>query len=266
MLLKAHVRYAVTSGLAAAVLQLCCSPVSAQTPVVSAAVLSGPGSLAGVWTLSGYKGSGGRNSERDRVQHTVDGKWPPMLPWAAELVEKRISMSQQGDPFANTLTQCLPGGVPLMVFGAPYPVQILETPGQITMLFEEQNHFRLIILNGGHPRDPDPSFMGHSIGHWEGAALLVDTIGLTDRTTIDQIGTPHSDELHVIERYRRVDRNTLEITVTIDDPKAFTNSWDARAIYKAAPPGTQVGEYICENNRNGPGEQGQTTFGPAQRR
>jgi hypothetical protein len=224
--------------------------------------MSGPGSLTGIWIISGYKGSGGGTPERARVQHTIDGKLPPLLPWATELLEKRILLSQQGVPFANTLTRCLPGGVPLMMFGAPYPIQILETPGQVTMLFEEQNHFRLIYLIGGHPDDPDPSFMGHSVGHWEGNALVVDTVGLTDRTTIDQIGIPHSDELHVVERYRRTDQNTLEIVVTLDDPRTFTKPWDAKVIYKSAPSGTRVNEYICENNRNDADEHGQTTFAP----
>jgi hypothetical protein len=244
------------------VLQICVAIWLSSAPLAQAAVQavpSGAGSLAGVWTLTGYKGSAG-SPERERVLRTIDGKWPPLLPAAEALVEKRIVASQQGRPFANTLTQCLPGGVPLMTFGAPYPVQILETPGQVTMLFEEQNHFRLIFLNGQHPQDPDPTFMGHSIGRWEGNTLVVDTIGLTDRTTIDQVGMPHSEELHVIERFRRVDATTLEIIVTLDDPKTFSKPWDARALYKLAPAGTAVGEYICENNRNSADEEGLTTF------
>ena len=230
---------------------------AAQAPV--APQQSGPGSLAGVWTLTGYKGSKS-GSERDRVQMTVQGKWPPLQPWAQELLEKRIAMSVEGAPFANTLTQCLPGGVPLMTFGAPYPVQILETPGQVTMLFEEQNHFRIIHMNGIHPEDPDPTYMGHSIGRWEGGTLVVDTIGLTDRTTIDQIGMPHSEELRVVERYRRVNPNTFEVMVTINDPKTFSQPWDTKALYKLSPPGTKLTEYICENNRNAPDAQGQTGF------
>jgi hypothetical protein len=128
------------------------------------------------------------------------------------------------------------------------------------MLFEEQNHFRTIRMNGKHAEDPDPTYMGDSIGHWEGDALIVDTIGLTDRTTIDQVGMPHSEELHLVERYRRLDRDTLEVLVTITDPKTFSSPWQTRALYKHAPPDSGVSEYICENNRNTPDAQGRMGF------
>jgi hypothetical protein len=226
----------------------------------AAAATGGPGSLSGLWVFSQYKGSG-RGDERSRIQRTTDGSLPPLLPAAAAVLESRIRAAEQGSTFANTLTHCLPGGMPLMIFGAPYPVQILETAGQVTMLYEEQNHFRIIHLNGRHPDDPDPTFMGHSIGHWEGDALVVDTVGLTDRTTIDQVGMPHSEALHVVERFRRTDKGTLDILVTIDDPMTFSKPWNASAIYKSAQPGVTLNEYICENNRNEPDAKGTVTFG-----
>jgi hypothetical protein len=217
--------------------------------VTNAIKPTGAGSLNGIWTAPGYKGSA-RTPPRDRVFRTSDGKWAPLLPAASELLEKRIKQSEQGEPFSNTIMQCLPGGVPEMVFGAPYPVQIIESPGQITMLYEMYNHFRVIYLDGKHPADPDPTFMGHSIGRWEGGTLVVDTVGLTDRTTIDEVGMPHSEELHVVERYRRVDTNTLEILITLDDPRTFSKPWDARVVYKAAAPGNHLIEFICENNKS----------------
>jgi hypothetical protein len=230
---------------------LSCGAAAANSaPTTSATThAAGPGSLSGLWTAPGYKGSA-RTSPRDRVYRTADGQWPPLLPAASAELEKRIAMSEKGQPFTNTLMQCLPGGVPEMIFGSPYPVQILETPGQVTMLYEMYNHFRVIRLNGKHAADPDPSFMGDSIGHWEGDTLVVDTIGLNDRTTIDEVGLPHSEDLHVVERYRRVDESTLEILITLDDPKTFSMPWDAKVIYKAAKPGYSMLEFICENNRN----------------
>jgi hypothetical protein len=226
-----------------------CAAAGAASPAPSGSTKAGPGSLSGIWSTLGYKGSA-RNAPRDRVVKTTDGQWPPLLPAAAALLEQRIAMSEQGEPFTNTLMQCLPGGVPEMVFGSPYPVQILESPGQITMLYEMYNHFRVIPLDARHPDDPDPTFMGHSIGRWDGDTLVVDTIGLTARTTIDEVGMPHSEQLHVVERYRRTDSNTLEIIVTIDDPATFSRSWNAKAIYKAVPPGQGLMEFICENNRS----------------
>jgi hypothetical protein len=162
--------------------------------------------------------------------------------------------------FANTVAQCLPGGIQQMLFGAAYPIQVFETSGQVAMLFEEQNHFRNIFLNSKHPDDPDPSYMGHSVGHWEGDTLVVDTIGLNDKTTLDMVGTPHTEALHVVERYRRIAQDRLEVRVTIEDKGTFSKPWEARTTWKAAAPGTQVSEYICENNRNAPDASGFTGF------
>ena len=234
-------------------------PAPIAAPAASQPAPKGPGSLSGVWLVAGYKSSRATAGERAAV--TVEGKPPPLLPAAAALVKKRIADSDRGYPFSNTLSYCLPGGMPLMIMaGAPYPIQILETPGQVSMLFEEQNHFRIIHLDAKHAEDPDPSYMGDSVGHWDGDALVVDTVGLTDRTTIDQIGTPHSENLHVVERFRRVDANTLEVLVTLDDPKTFSRPWQTRAIYKIRPPGVGLSEYICENNRNVPDAQGRMGF------
>ncbi len=158
--------------------------------------------------------------------------------------------TEKGQPFLTTLMQCLPGGVPEMVFGSPYPTQIIESPGQVTILYEMFNHYRVIYLNETHPADLDPSFMGHSVARWQGDTLVVDTIGLTERTSLDEVGIPHSEALHVIEKYRRTDKDTLEIIVTIDDPKTFTQSWDTRVINKAAASNLKFIEYICENNLN----------------
>ena len=215
----------------------------------AAAAKGGPGSLAGIWTVLGYKGSM-FFPPRERVARTAEGEWPPLnAKWAA-VFEKRVADSEQGEPFATTLTECLPGGVPEMVFGSPYPVQILETPGQVTLLYEMFNHFRIIHVGGTHPADPDPSYMGHSVGHWEGDTLVVDTMGLTERTSVDEIGIPHSEALHVIERYRRMDAANIEVMLTIDDPQVFTRRWNAKVTYRAARPGAGLIEYICENGRS----------------
>jgi hypothetical protein len=233
--------------------------VRAQDAATSVAVPSGPGSLAGIWLNVGYKGSS-RYSERERVLLTVDGKFPPMLPWASELLDKRIKDSEAGHPFANTLALCLPGGVPLMLFGALIPIQILETPGQVTMLFMEGNRHRVIPLDASHPQDVDPSYMGDAVGRWEGDTLVVDTVGFKLRTTLDQIGMPHTEKLHIVERYRRIAKDSLEIRLTIEDPGTFTQPWEAKVTYKLAPPGTRMEEDICENNRNQPDEQGRSGF------
>jgi hypothetical protein len=216
--------------------------------VACAQVPHGSGSLAGVWANSDYD-RGRVFDPRRQVLRTADGKMPPLQPWAAELLEKRLKDAEEGKIFPTTLSQCLPSGVPAMMFYPGLPIQILETPGQVTMLNEQFTNWRLIYLDAQHDPDPDPSFFGDSIGHWEGDTLVVDTLGLTTRTALDQPGMPHSDALHVVERYRRTGAKTLELLVTIDDPKVFTAAWTAVTHFELAPADRRIEEYICENNR-----------------
>ncbi len=219
---------------------------------------TGPGSLTGVWQNAEYKFTG--LPPRERAVRASDGTSAPLTAAAAALLEKRLAEAEKGNVFANTLAQCLPGGIPQMLFGATYPIQIYESADQVTMLFEEQNHFRVIFLNGGHSDDPDPSYMGHSVGRWEADTFVVDTVALTDKTTLDMVGTPHTEALHVIERYRRTAKDRIEVRVWLEDRGAFSRPWEARTTWRAAPAGTRLSEYICENNRNAPDEHGFTGF------
>ena len=177
---------------------------------------------------------------------------PPMQPWAAKRCELigcgtgplGRANDDSMDPF---LTSCAPYGIPrLMNYVEPF--EILQTPGRIIMLFEGGNALRQIWTDGrGHPADLDPSWMGHSIGHWEGDTLVVDTIGLTDKSWLDTAGHPHSDVLHVIERIRRVDHDTLENTLTFDDPKTYTRPWSSKIIYKLHPDWSLREDIVCED-------------------
>ena len=256
----------LAASLAAALVACAAPGVMAQprpaagNPAPAAAIPKGPGSLNGIWHIDVYKSSA-RFLERDRVMKTATGALPPLQPWAAEVLEKRIKQSEGGDPWPNTLARCLPQGTPgMLLAGSAYPVQIIESPAQVTMLFEELTNYRVIPLNRTHPADVDPSYMGNSVGRWEGDTLVIDTIGLNDETTLDQVGMPHSDQMHVVERLRRVDKDTMEIRFTIDDPKAFTSTWETKATYKASPPQTLPGEYICENQRNARDDSGKMSF------
>jgi hypothetical protein len=215
--------------------------------------------ISGVWKMQGYRGS--TDPPRERIARTVDGQIPPMLPWAKNLLEKRVIDAEHDKLFANMAAQCLPQGVPYMLFAAVSgPIQILETPGQITLISEEFNEIWMIPLGGKHASDPEPTFHGDSVAHWEGDTLAVDTVGLTKRTTLDQIGMPHSDALHVITRIRRIDADTLQILVNIDDPETFSTPWLRSVIYKKAPAGERVFEEICENQRNPVGADGYQSF------
>ncbi len=157
--------------------------------------------------------------------------------------------SRSEDPILS----CIPPGVPRIML-LPFPMQIVQTPGEVVMLFEYDHHVRHIFLDRReHRQDLGPTWMGDSIGRWDGDTLVVDTTGLNDKTWLDQVGHPHSDALHVVERLRRVDHDTLQDDVTIDDPRAYTKSWTGQQVFKLKP-AWHLFEYICEDNMALPGK------------
>jgi hypothetical protein len=226
---------------------------------------TGPGSLSGVW-VKATENFGSVNAPemyepRDTVLKTGDGSPLPTLPWAKALVEQRLQDAEAGHPFASTKSRCLPGGVPDMMFGSG-PMQILETPGQVTVLREEFTFFRIIHVGGAHPADPDPTLLGDSVGHWEGGVFVVDTIGVSDKTTIREV-IPHTEAMHVVERYRRTGKDSMEIVGTIDDPKTFTKPWTMVTHLRRLNEG--LTQYFCENNRNAPDSSGHVASGAVAR-
>jgi hypothetical protein len=182
----------------------------------------GPGSLDGIWESAGRAGS---------TVTTADGKPIPYQPAVAALLARRqkdvSAKSVDGDQPEDV---CVPAGMPRMMDPvAGMPLQIQETPrardmpAQVTVLFGSFGIFRIIRLNVKHPEDPDPTYFGNSVGHWEGSTLVSDTIGLIDKSTL--FGAPHSESMHLVERIRRVDAETLEDRITIDDPMTYTRPW-----------------------------------------
>jgi hypothetical protein len=171
------------------------------------------------------------------------GETMPLLPEARRVLESRLS---KDDPQAS----CLPSGVPRI---APYPWRIVETPTHLFFLFEANIHsYRQIFMDGRpHPRDLDPTWYGHSIGRWDGDTLVVDTVGFNDRFWFDFKGHPHTERLHVTERYTRTSATTLVNEITIDDPGAYSRPFTVRFTADLAPAGDELMEYICaENNQD----------------
>jgi hypothetical protein len=173
----------------------------------------------------------------------------PLLPWARKLMESR---TPDKDPHAH----CLPMGVPRQAGSYPWRFVQYPTHKQAThifLLWEGNIHsYRQIFLDGRrHPPDPDPTWFGHSIGRWEGDTLVIDSVGFNDKFWFDRRGHPHTEQLHIIERWTRRTFGTLENEVTIDDPGAysrpFTTTYTARL-----QPNDELMEYICaENNQYG---------------
>ena len=163
------------------------------------------------------------------------------LPWAETLASQRQKNSVQ-PPSAF----CLPMGLAFVGFFGP--TKIVETP-ELLIIMDEDEPVRQIYLDGrAHPKDPNPTFMGHSIGRWEGDTLIVDTIGLNDQTWLGFDSLPHTEKLHLTERYRRPDLGHLEVETTFDDPGAFKKPWTTKRVNSLAPKDVDVLEYVCAEN------------------
>jgi Carboxypeptidase regulatory-like domain len=167
---------------------------------------------------------------------------PELLPEAEALAKERAQDVAHSLPSAR----CLPMGIGFT--GAFGPTRLVQTP-KILVVIDEDEPARQIYLDGRpHPRDWNPSFMGHSIGHWEGDTLAVDTTGLNDKTWISFSVIVHTEMLHLTERYRRIDLGHLEVETVFDDPGAFKKPWTMKRTSSLAPKEGDVLEWICEEN------------------
>jgi hypothetical protein len=168
------------------------------------------------------------------------GHQPPFTPYGAARFAKE-------DEIDDPLTKCLPIGPARGIQAGIMPFQIVQTPSVFTILFENQHTFRIIHTDGrSHPKDLDPTWFGDSIGKWEGDTLVVDTVGLDDRTWLDTAGHEHSDQLHLVERFQKVDGNNINWAVTFEDAKYFTEPWSI--TLPIARQNTEIMSYSCEEN------------------
>jgi len=177
---------------------------------------------------------------------------PLLLPWASARVEEmnnRILVDQEIVLPAHSL--CWPSGLP-GALRLREPIQFLQQPGLVTIIYQRDHQVRRIWLNEKHGEDVPHSWYGESVGHYEGDTLVVDTIGLTDRTTVDWYSTPNSEKIHVIERYRIInDGQTLEVRFSVTDPGAFTQPWYSVVHYTLQPAERRIQEVVCaENNKD----------------
>jgi hypothetical protein len=189
----------------------------------------------GVWLIQGDHS----------VVKTIDGKLPPMNKPAAARYAAAIKARLAGKPEFDTIQTCRPHGFPRILFAA-YPIEVLQEPTQVTFIHEVHHMPRMIYLDMTLPKldDMDPNWMGVSVGHWDGDTLVVESQGFNDLTTLDTAGLPHSTQMHVSEKIRKLDADTLEDVITITDPKTFTRSWSTRVRYRRQP-GLRLKEYAC---------------------
>ena len=190
-----------------------CSPAATTQPEIgsdSPAAVENPRDLSGLWEGQGFRAI-------DISQNLLPGEEISLTPYGAE----RYRANNYAKSPANT---CMPYG-PTRAMHSADPQEWLQSADRFVILLEQQSHYRLIYTDG-RPQAADaqdyPSWMGHSIGRWEGDTLVIDTIGIDERSWLDSAGFEHSEELHVIERYEKVDEDTMKLTFTVEDPVFFT--------------------------------------------
>jgi hypothetical protein len=167
---------------------------------------------------------------------------PPYQPWAAKKVLESYNLRRADEPVARCIPQLDMPGIAL------YPIQFVQNANMIVILIEPRHNFRLIPLNAKHPDDPDPAYVGDSVGHWEGDTLVVDVTGFKEQMSGVSI---HTDALHVVERFTRVDYNTINYEAKVEDPKALTKPYTITSKIMLRP-GTRIQEYVCEENNQDP--------------
>jgi len=176
------------------------------------------------------------------------GGEPPMTPWAAE-------WTKNYDPTDfDSSAQCNPLGYSRSM-NSPVPVQIVQTPSQLVFLHEAFFAFHVVYLDGRRHPTPDEArettWYGHSVGHWEGDTMVIDTVGPffgAPMMLLDTRGHPVSGEQHFVERFTRTDHDTMAYEVTVEDPKAYTRSWKNTRTWKLMPANEEIMEYACQEN------------------
>jgi hypothetical protein len=187
---------------------------------------------------------------RQSTFRVADLSNPILQPWAREQMRLANDAVLAGKIPYVPRERCWPAGVPAYVLEPPFNITIfIETPREILMIHQNDHQFRHIHMNVPHSQHPRPSWTGDSVGHWDGDELVVDTIGLDARSFVDNYRTPHTDQLHIIERFRLIDGGkTLQDTITVDDPGAFNMPWTAVQQWFRTNRGPIEEDNCAENN------------------
>lgn len=191
----------------------------------------------GVWQIdwTGLFGPGGRPAP------------PDLTPEYAAKFKAFQASQKEGENVQTQNANCLPPGMP-QIMTMPYPIEFLFTPGRVTIAIETDSQVRRVYLNAKHPEDPDLTFNGDSIGHWEGQTLVVDTVAFEPHTEL-AAGVGHGDQTRIVERFKQVGPDKMEITTTITDPKVLTKPWTVvRPYIRHAD--WKIQEYVCEQNNH----------------
>ena len=231
----------VASIFALVTVLACSSDVLAQAArQPDAASLSGLWSPVGTYTF---------DPSDPRGEHAADLTKYPFTPWGLEQFKanKPAHGANQGMLTNDPTNKCFPPGAPRS-YVTPYPMEIVQAPDRLVMLFEYDVVYCIVYLDGrGHPEDAVPTWMGHSIGRWEGDTRVVHTANFNGKSWLDRVGHPYSEELQLTERIRRVGDDTLQVDITFHDPKTYTRDWTGQKMFRLQPT-WELTEYVCEDN------------------
>jgi hypothetical protein len=206
----------------------------AQTASAVPRTADGKPDLSGVWQ---------RPYVPDMTRNAKDQVGAGTLPFT----EAGAATFKAYDPAKFDYTgRCLPQGLTRSM-NSPFPMEIFQSPGKVAFLYEAWNVFHVVPIGRPHPKDPDPTWMGNSVAKWDGDTLVVDSIAFNDKTNMDTVGHPHSDQMHVVERFTRTDATHMGYEVTIEDPKTFTKPWKNTRVFTLRPD-WEIMEYSCEEN------------------
>jgi hypothetical protein len=188
-----------------------------------------------------YFGNGDGPPPTSRVADLAN---PILMGWVKDALKTFNDNALAGKPQFTPIARCWPSGVPGAILLRVNPMFIAQTPKEVTFLYQSDHQVRHIYMNVPHSKDVKPSWYGESVGHYEGDTLVVDTIGVTTKAPVDYYLTPHTEKLHIVERYRVIDGGkTLEVSFTVDDPGAFTMPWSASQRYERLDQPMQ--EVVC---------------------
>jgi hypothetical protein len=232
--------------------------VAANTPATTAKKevprINGKPDLSGVYGAGGGGGAaaggarGGRGAGRGAAPVAAAADAPGTLPTTPTLKPGAEKFKiVRGPEDTGQYSDCMPVAGP-GAFSVPYQFQLVQSANSLAILHEYPGTFRTIPINGVHPQDPDPTWMGDSVARWEGDTLVIDTVGFNDKTEIN--GYKHTEALHIVERFSRPEYDSLQYQAVIEDPNVFERPFAVNRTFGLRSDLAKVDEFVCENNRD----------------
>ena len=197
----------------------------------------------------------GNNDEANQqsTERVGDANDPILQSWAADVVRQHNDLVHKGKRSFVAQARCWPGGGPAQLLFPAEPIFFIQRPQEVHIIWQRDHHVRRVRMNAAHDPNAKPSWFGDSVGHYEGDTLVVDTVNFAMHQYhfVDNFRTPHSEQLHVVERWRTIDDGKrLEVEVTVEDPKAFTTPWKGTRIWQKVTRGPMLESVCAENNIN----------------